>query len=94
MKPLVLYLKKEYFKQVKYGNKIEEYREVKPYWTVRLKDKEFSNVEIRGGSHRDKRTPENTLIFPWKGYSVKKLVEHPLFGKTLEVYAIKLEREK
>jgi hypothetical protein len=90
MKPLVLYLKKEYFEQVKSGNKIEEYREVKPYWTKRLVGKEFSLIEIRGGGYGTPRTPENTIVFPWQGCSVKKLVEHPLFGKTVDVYAIKL----
>ena len=34
---LILHLKKEWFEKIKAGEKTHEYREVKPYWTNRLK---------------------------------------------------------
>ena len=40
MKILDLVLKKEWFDMIKNGNKREEYREIKPYWTKRLIDKD------------------------------------------------------
>ena len=39
MKILTLNLNKEYFDEILSGNKKEEYREVKEYWTKRLKQK-------------------------------------------------------
>lgn len=39
MKILTLNLNKEYFNEIKSGIKKEEYREVKDYWTKRLKQK-------------------------------------------------------
>lgn len=38
MKTLHLTLKKKWFDMIASGNKIEEYREIKPYWVSRLVD--------------------------------------------------------
>ena len=91
MTTLYLNLKKEYFDQIKSGIKKEEYREIKPYWTVRLNKQHDSIMIILG---RPKQHNENNSItFPWKGYEIKTIT-HPLFGnKPTEVYAIKLEKD-
>lgn len=36
MKKLILNLRKEYFEQIRAGEKVQEFREVKEYWTKRL----------------------------------------------------------
>jgi hypothetical protein len=37
--PLILHLKYKYYYMIRNGEKTVEYRECKPYWTSRLKDK-------------------------------------------------------
>lgn len=53
MKILHLTLKKKWFDLIASGEKIEEYREVKPYWTKRLvegkKYKRFDEVHFKNG---------------------------------------------
>lgn len=55
LKPLHLTLKKKWFDLIKEGKKVEEYREIKPYWTVRFIDsksgdfKKFSCVIFKNG---------------------------------------------
>ena len=43
---LIFPLKKEWYEKIKSGEKTIEYREVKPYWTKRLK-KEFSYLTTK-----------------------------------------------
>jgi len=53
MKILHLNLKKKWFDMILSGEKTEEYREIKQYWTTRLKDflvkKSFDCVVFRNG---------------------------------------------
>lgn len=54
MKILDLVLKKQWYDMIKSGVKHEEYREIKPYWTKRLIDKDgtfkkFTHVKFRCG---------------------------------------------
>lgn len=42
MKTLHLPLKKEWYEMIESGVKTEEYREIKPYWINRLRDKSFT----------------------------------------------------
>jgi hypothetical protein len=58
MKILHLTLKKKWFDMIKSGDKTEEYREIKPYWTKRLTDKEgwfkhFDIVRFKNGYAKD-----------------------------------------
>jgi hypothetical protein len=92
MTVLILFVKKKYFDQIKSGEKTEEYREIKGYWTKRICGKVIEKIFICGGSHAEKRTAENTLEFPWKGYEIKTIA-HEFFGENpVLVYAIKLEK--
>lgn len=44
---LTFNLKKEWFEKIKSGEKTHEYREVKPYWTKRIrKEYDFLNCDI------------------------------------------------
>ena len=51
---LTFNLKKEWFEKIKRGEKTHEYRELKPYWTQRLKKEfgelDFSVTELRFGT--------------------------------------------
>ena len=90
MASLILNLKKEYFLQIKSGEKKEELRLVNDYWSKRLENKVFDNVIIRLGYCKagDK---EREVIRPWKGYC-KKIITHKHFGNNpVLVYAINLE---
>lgn len=61
-KPLNLTLKKKWFDLIKEGKKVEEYREIKPYWTIRLIDsktskfKAFSHIIFKNGYSRNAPT--------------------------------------
>lgn len=48
MRILHLTLKKQWFDMIASGNKSEEYREIKPYWTKRL-NKTYDAIEFRNG---------------------------------------------
>ena len=58
-KVLNLTLKKEWFDKIVSGEKTEEYREIKPYWTNRFKSgpgilsSEFDEVHFRNGYNHD-----------------------------------------
>lgn len=56
MKVLHLTLKKQWFDMIASGEKREEYREIKPYWTRRLADiraDEYDAVRFRNGYRTD-----------------------------------------
>lgn len=46
---LHLTLKKQWFDMIASGEKIEEYREIKPYWHNRLFGKKFDAIHFRNG---------------------------------------------
>ncbi len=63
---LYLTLKKEFFDQIKKGEKSSEYREFKTYWIKRLMNddgsfKQFDFVDFRNGYH--KNAPEFRIEF-------------------------------
>ena len=92
-KALILNLKGEYFDQIKAGEKTEEYRLVKPYWTNRLEGKEYDKVIVLRG-YPPAGAVKRRLDFPWRGYEIKTIV-HPHFGnEPVKVYAIELRKEK
>jgi hypothetical protein len=47
--PLSLTVSKNPFSAIASGVKKEEYREIKPYWDVRLKDHLYTHIEFRNG---------------------------------------------
>jgi hypothetical protein len=52
MRVLHLTLKKQWFDMIASGEKTEEYREIKPYWHVRL-NKDYDAVLFRNGYAKD-----------------------------------------
>lgn len=84
---LILPLNGEYFDQIKAGTKTEEYRLVNDYWRARLYLKNYDRVIVTRGY--PKRTDnERRLAFPYRGYTIKKII-HPHFGaEPVHVFAI------
>jgi hypothetical protein len=86
MKTLTIPLKREYFEQIKRGEKFEEYWIATPYWRPRLAGREYDQIVLtlaRGdGSRR--------LLFPWRGARLTTIT-HPHFGPySVQVFAIAL----
>lgn len=91
MKILTLNLNKEYFNEILSGNKKEEYREVKEYWTKRLKQK-YDRIVIKCGYPKSEDVSKE-IWFEWNGF-IKKKINHKHFGsKEVEVYAIDLNKK-
>jgi len=61
MKVLHLTLKKKWFDMILSGQKKEEYREMKPYWSHRLLNKSFDVICFRNGYRKD--APAFTIEF-------------------------------
>ena len=90
-KILILNLKKQYFEEIKNGTKLEEYREIKEFWTKRL-SKDFSEIHIKLG-YPPKEDNTRTMKFEWNGFKIKEIT-HPLFGEEkIKVYAINLDKK-
>ncbi|WP_321532293.1 hypothetical protein [uncultured Desulfuromonas sp.] len=49
MRILHLTLKKKWFDMIASGVKKEEYRDVKPYWNIRLENETFDFIRFRNG---------------------------------------------
>ena len=87
MADLVLPLKREYFEQIKAGEKPEEFRLCTPYWAKRLEGREDDRVVLTLG-YPAKDDSERRLVRPWRGF-VKRQISHPHFGSVpVDVYAI------
>lgn len=87
MKILTLNLKKEYFEQIKSGEKKFEYRLKKDFWTKRLVGKEYSKIVIKLGYPRCEDT-HKIMEFPWRGF-IEQEITHKEFGMNpVKVYAI------
>ena len=68
MKPLPLTLKKQWFDMIASGQKTEEYREIKPYWTTRLKDPaRYQTVQFKNGYSKHAPTVTLELLGITKG---------------------------
>lgn len=86
---LILNLKSEYFDSIINGDKVEEYREVKPFWEKRLFGRDYKYIEIRKGYPRATDT-SRVAVFEYLGYE-KKIITHKIFGnKETEVFALKI----
>ncbi len=88
-KNIVFNLKKEYFNQIKNGDKKFEYRLITDYWRKRLENKDYDLLIFKLGypSHSEK---DKILTTKYIGYEIQK-IKHKHFGyNEVEVYAIKI----
>lgn len=83
---LYLNLKKQWFDMIASGEKKEEYREVKEYWTKRLDGKSYDQVHFRNGYSKDART----MLLECKGITIGE--GNPKWGGVIghKVFVIKL----
>lgn len=66
---LTLPIKKKWFDMIKSGEKKEEYREIKPYWTKRILKNDITNCEIiKRQLKKENSYLDRTVIFR-NGYS-------------------------
>lgn len=84
---LTLNVKKIYFDQIASGEKQFEYREIKPYWTKRLKRNDFDEVHIKCGYPKANDT-ERCLVRPWQGYEIQTITHEHFGSESVDVYAI------
>jgi ASC-1-like (ASCH) protein len=85
METLKIIIKGEYFDMIKSGEKKIEYREVTPFWTSRLYDKEgkkraYDKVLFINGYNKDARRMETEF----KGVNIKDGVYNIHLGKILK----------
>ena len=91
MSALTFNLNEQYFDAIKSGEKTEEYREVKDFWTKRIEKKGLTKVVVCL-AYPPKGDHSKRIEFPFRGF-VKKWITHPHFGPGPRyVYAIKLEK--
>lgn len=89
---LLLNLKREYFRDIAAGRKLEEYRAYNQYWRRRLEGREFDLIRIACGYPRADDASRH-LIRKWNGYTVKTIT-HPFFGPDpVKVFAIDVSQE-
>ena len=82
---LHLTLHRQWFDSIVKGEKTEEYREIKPYWSKRISGKEYDEIHFTNGYGKDKPF----MRVEYKGYEVKTWLGTPVYalklGKILEV---------
>jgi len=84
---LTLTMKGEWFKMIASGEKKEEYRIIKPYWDVRLDNREYDTVKFKQGYRKD----SPVMWVEWKG-TQKGGKGNPAWGWDEECYIISLEK--
>lgn len=83
---LHLNLKREYFEEIKLGEKVQEYRLYNDYWKKRL-SRDYRIIQIKCG-YPKKDDWSRIEARPYRGYQIKKIT-HPHFGEEpVEVFAI------
>ena len=91
LKVLHLNLHKKWFDQILEGTKKIEYRDIKPYWTTRLFDKngkvkDYDVIEFRNGYSKVARK----MFVEFKGVNIGMLKEEVGMTKDVKVYKILL----
>ena len=90
MNILYLALKRQYFEQIKSGEKVEEFRLVTPYWQKRLA-KKYDRIVLTLG-YPSKNDQSRRIICDWDGYEIRTII-HPHFGlDPVKVFAISLKK--
>lgn len=76
---LVIRVSRFWFDQIASGSKTEDYRAIKPFWTVRLEGRQYDSVLVTNGYGLERPR----LVADYGGYDVTALHGTP-------VYAIRL----
>lgn len=82
---LHLTLKRFFFDQIAQGEKVEEYRKVKPYWTKRIEGRDYDEIHFRNGYHP--AAPFMRVVY--RGWQLKQLQGEAVYalqlGPVLEI---------
>lgn len=91
-KDIMFNLKKEYFDQIKIGEKKFEYRLITNYWKKRLENRDYDNLIFKLGYPSNKET-RKIILMKYNGYEIQK-IKHKHFGDSeVSVFAIKITGE-
>ena len=91
MSDLRIAVKREYFKDIKSGEKINEFRLVNNYWKKRLFGKSYKTVTITLG-YPKKGDKSREITTAYKGYTIQQ-IRHKQFGdRDVIVFAIPVGR--
>jgi hypothetical protein len=86
---LHLPLKGLFFRQIRDGGKLFEYRLCTDYWRKRIEGREYDRIELTLG-YPPAGDTRRRLSRPWKGFE-RQTIEHWHFGPhPVEVYAIRV----
>lgn len=90
MATLHLTLKGEFYDMIAAGIKREEYREIKPYWEVRLFSRQYTHILFARGAHFHPRIPK--MLIELNG--IRKGTGRTEWGasKDVEYYVLSLGR--
>jgi hypothetical protein len=88
LKTLTLPINGEYFKAIRDGEKLEEYRLFNKFWKARLEGKTFDRIVLTWGYPHSSDT-DRRLVRAWRGWT-KRTITHKHFFESAptEVYAI------
>lgn len=81
MNVLHLTLHRKWFDKIAKGIKKHEYREVKPYWTKRITDRQYDEIHFRNGYQ--KNAP--FMRVQYLGYKIKGCLYALKLGAILEI---------
>lgn len=88
MADLILPLKREYFEQIKVGEKWFAYRLCNEYWRQRLEGHRPYDRVILTLGYPKTDNESRRIARPWRGFR-KTIIKHPHFGsEPVQVYAI------
>lgn len=91
MRTLTLPLKREYFEQIRNGEKTEEYRLVTPFWRKRLEARSYDKIVFTLGYPKTDDV-NRRIECKWAGCKIKT-IQHKHFGNDpVLVYAIKVAK--
>src|SRR3990167_986135 len=88
MRRLILPVKREWFEEIKAGNKSWEYRLQTAYWAKRL-SKDYDQVIVTLG-YPMRTDVDRRLAFPWRGYKETTVVHAEWNNVPQHVFAIRL----
>lgn len=92
-KILTLPIKGLYFRQIRSGMKVYEFRLATPYWHKRLHERHYDRIELTLGYPKAGDTSRR-LSRPWRGYEMQTII-HPHFGdQRVEVFAILVNNDE
>lgn len=94
---LILNLKREYWEHIRDGEKVEEFRLIKPYWEKRLRgavNKVFSFDEVHFKLGYPERDDESRILKrKWAGVYVRPVIHKEFGAGPIPCFCIRVGKE-